>query len=105
MSGFEPINDNDLNKHRSLVNDKDINLSLNNDNDAYKGERISSLLVDRFGSEDSRAFYVLVADKLPEGVIMNLVATAEERGREPAKLFNYLARKKMQYATKSERNQ
>lgn len=69
--------------------------SMINDIDASKVDYIADRLVDKFHSPDSREFYCLVAWKLPQATIDRLVVTATEKGKNPGKLFNYLARKEI----------
>lgn len=69
----------------------------NNDNviERAKGvEAIANQLVEKFGSPESRPFYCKVAYALPENKIW-LNYEAAQKGRSPARLFNFLCRKDM----------
>jgi rubrerythrin len=61
-----------------------------------QAEDLARYIMQKLGaSGDSWEFYCKVAYHLPQPTIDRLVTTALEKGREPAKLFNYLARKEM----------
>ncbi|MBA3679365.1 hypothetical protein H0W80_04245 [Candidatus Saccharibacteria bacterium] len=79
-------------------------MTKNNDIDSINHhlqvEDIARRLVERFNAPGSREFYLKVAYRLPEARIENLVTTALEKGDDPGKLFNFLARKEMMAPSK-----
>ena len=85
MNNANIVNDIDSFKKTNIVNDIDR---------ATRAERIAGELVQKFGKDDSRQFYLKVAYKLSESKIWSNYEKAL-KGRNPGGLFNFLCRKDM----------
>ena len=60
------------------------------DQPAEKTEYVADYILEQLRDEHSRAFYRLVAAKIPEAIIRKAIAEIRADGaREPAKLFTY----------------
>src|SRR5438874_2123651 len=62
---------------------------------SYEVDTIADQLVQTFLSPQSRPFYCKVAHSLTPKHIEELVDTSKNKGKYPAKLFNYLARQEI----------
>lgn len=63
--------------------------------DPFYVDKTADWLVGKLGSEASREYYCKVARHIPRPYLDNLVTIAIEKGRHPAKLFNFMAEKRM----------
>lgn len=88
--GYNPVKQNNNVNDNDILQSKIINDNVNDR--TKKVDYIADKLVRDFNSPDSRDFYCLIAWKLPEAKIW-LNYEKSQKGRSPAKLFNWLCRK------------
>lgn len=79
---FKPNNDNVRNIRKKLVSDS-------------QAEFIADELIRKLNAPDSRLFFLKSAYYLSESKIQQLVQVSLEKGRDPKRLFVYLANKEL----------
>lgn len=97
--------------HRNNVSDNgNISKEIYTDNDngreksfvkARKVELIAQQLVDKFGSDKWREFYLKVAYKLPENIIWSNYELAIRSKKSPGGLFHHLCNRSMYERSKN----
>ena len=84
-------NDNERLKHSFNINDIE-------ERNPYYVDQTANWLEEQLGSRSSHAYYCKIARLIPKHALNNMLINAKTNGKDPARLFTYLAQKYLKNA-------